>query len=691
MGRRAEYDYGASFEMYSMEIPARYDGFKFSDIAVDIFLLHGALLIGVKCDAVRLRCAGRERYRRVAAGASEGYASARMLRLATSRRLTNDTREDATAAARGRTYAPEGGAGADAASPGTPAAGGGGRSAPSMDAAEEEDAVPVVLLNPGAAFVMRSGDHALVLATDIKDVDAIRVATGAVYRALGSRGVDVGASKEEARAGDGGSTGPQRPLRQRGTAEAAARKAEGAGTADVVEALQAPPARNLTKQRRESEAPGGSRRIRNAGARTGHIVVCGGATLHRLAETLRGIRSCPREAWRDVVVVAAVPVPACVYDYPFVYWITGDPLNHDVLRMAAVRTAHAVVVLMDRADMLCDINDKNATIATAEKYLADFDSVAAFASVRNFDTAAHVVCDLLHVVNGRLLNVRRHSTHHLAHGMYNSQRPVRGVARRTLPPPEELPEDATAGRRASQLRADPAGAANAPPAVGPAEETAARVAAAVLSAAVMWTGDDYAPSAPVEGSPFRRSLSAFRLGGTARVGVEATPGSESAAGATPASASEALAVALTAMTPAQRAGAARERRVRAQLAHEALSRSRIAMRFFETESFTAGAFFSRRMLRISLVQAYYNPFVITLMGVLLRSGPLYVPPRRGGAGPASFPDDDESDSEGERDKAESAGLDGEDGDVSAMVESVMAGEQGAWARASGRVREGGGR
>lgn len=73
-----------------------------------------------------------------------------------------------------------------------------------------------------------------------------------------------------------------------------------------------------------------------------------------------------------------------------------------------------------------------------EKYLADYNTVTGFQSIRNFDTcesvwwavracyvrdgvcsasaAAHAVGDLVHMVNGRLVNVRRQTTQHLAYG-----------------------------------------------------------------------------------------------------------------------------------------------------------------------------------------------------------------------------------------------------------------------------------
>jgi hypothetical protein len=75
---------------------------------------------------------------------------------------------------------------------------------------------------------------------------------------------------------------------------------------------------------------------------------------------------------------------------------------------------------------------------------------------------------------------------------------------------------------------------------------------------------------------------------------------------------------------------------------QAIALDRVATSFFELDSFAAGAFFSRCMLRISLVQAYYNRsggrirsgsnhviicrYVVTLMGVLLRAGPLFASP-----------------------------------------------------------------
>ena len=89
----------------------------------------------------------------------------------------------------------------------------------------------------------------------------------------------------------------------------------------------------------------------------------------------------------------------------------------------------------------------------------------------------------------------------------------------------------------------------------------------------------------------------------------------------------------------------------------------VRCQFFETESYTAGAFFSRSMLRVALAQAYYNPFVVTLAGVLLRPGPLFSPSPRErrrasvGGGDTGQPSDAEDDADS----------------VAAMVETFMTG------------------
>jgi hypothetical protein len=339
-----------------MEVPPRYDVCAFADAACDVFLRHGALLLGVKCDALRVPPRARERYRRVApappgcdAGAGSGnQAIAAAAAAAAARRHT-----DAAAAA-----------------------------------ADEQDAIPLVLLNPGMHFVLRGGDHALVLATDIKDVDGIRVAQGPLYRsgreeaaassmtrmpapllAPVSRHPRVEGTAAAAAAAVAGAAAAAAAAREPGPQDKLPEPAAGRGTADADDAgMSTSPQqtsgrtpRGAAEARRGRSSSGGggdggARRIRDAGARTGHIVILSGASLHRLGEILRGVRSAARRTWRDVVIVArdAVP-PPCVYEYPFVYWLTGDPLAHGALRRAGVRTAHLVVVLMDRADCIIDI------------------------------------------------------------------------------------------------------------------------------------------------------------------------------------------------------------------------------------------------------------------------------------------------------------------------------------------------
>jgi hypothetical protein len=192
--------------------------------------------------------------------------------------------------------------------------------------------------------------------------------------------------------------------------------------------------------------------------------------------------------------------------------------------------------------------------------------------------------------------------------MYNSLPPVRAVARGTL-------MCAPGGSGGGD---DDGGGDGGGVDVSTTEERVSRVAASVVSAAVAWTG----AGDPSSGGMRRRAsvmlnerLVAWRekwTSGSVRV-APATPGQVPAWGVggrgRTAAAAAAGAGGLSAATDT---GDARRRRwARAQ---DSASRKRVVVHFFETESFTAGAFFSRRMLRISLVQAYYNPFVVTLMG-----------------------------------------------------------------------------
>lgn len=517
-----------------MEVPARYNGCTFSDAACDIYLLHGAVLIGVKCDALRVPVRGRERYRRCPPGHDDGaYFATR---------------------ASHHTIRPDG---------------------------DAVDAVPVVILNPGAHFVLREGDHALILATDIKDVDVIRVTRGPVFR----HNRDAGAAAV---------TAPT-PVVEVGESKVPAPGLDPSPRTDAarhaLESREHVPAATPTDGASDdsSEAPHTGRAdprcIRDAGGRAGHIIILGGSTLHRLTETLRGLRSATPDAWRDVIIVARVPVPAdYINDFPCVYWLAGDPLHHDVLRAAGVPAAFSIIVLMDRPDCSIDIQDKHATIATREKYLVDYDAVAAFSAVRNFDTPAHVLCDLMHLANGRLLNVRRRSMRHLAHGMFNCQRPVLAVAQGSLSAPEELP-------RAPPHR----GGAGRRPA-----ETAAHVAAAVVSSAAVWAGGDVSGLPRAHMSAVRERVSAWGR----KLAAGSTPGDRFRVSPAPAPAAPALgldpaigetqatwdaesthsgstaaaaAAVGSGVTPVARAAAARERRIRVQLAHEALSRKRVMM------------------------------------------------------------------------------------------------------------------